>query len=66
MSPPHGEHALELAAAKYPAEHSTLPPDPSHAEPAGHSTQVVRVIVVPPSVYEPAGQTEHVAAELSL
>ena len=28
---------------------------PSHAEPAGHSTQLVRVVAVPPDVNEPTG-----------
>ena len=32
---------------------------PLHAEPAGHSAQLVCVIIVPPDVNEPAGQIEY-------
>ena len=50
-----------------PAAHGVGSPMPSHAEPAGHSTHVVRsALELPPSVYEPSGQTEQLGAALSL
>ena len=39
---------------------------PSHAEPAGQTLQLVRVVSSPPDVNQPASHTEHCAAEFSL
>ena len=50
-----------------PAAHSTLLPFPPHAEPAGHSTQVVRFAPESsPNVYDPAEQIKQLGAEASL
>ena len=53
----HGEHDDALPAAYVPASHAVCTLDPSHEKPDGHSLQLVRVVVVPPDVYDPA---EHV------
>ena len=66
-----GGHAVQLdapgAAENVPGAHKSATPVPSHIEPAGHSTHVVRsALESPPSVYEPAGQMEQLADALSL
>ena len=47
-------HELALPVLCWPAGHSLLMLVPSHAEPAGHSEQLVRVVFVPPEVNQPA------------
>ena len=63
---PHAEQALEFAAANSPAAHFEMTLVPSHAEPAGHTLQVVRVVVAPPEVNEPPGHTEQLPASFPL
>ena len=63
---PHAEQALEFAAANSPAEHFEMTLVPSHAEPAGQTLHVVRVVGSPPEVNEPSGHTEHSAASFEL
>ena len=54
-------------SAEYvPAAHSLMMLVPLHAEPAGHREQLVRVVLAPPDVNEPTGQTEQLSASFSL
>ena len=39
---------------------------PLHAKPAGHSAQLVRVVLVPPDVNEPGPHTEQLTALFAL
>ena len=39
---------------------------PSHRDPAGHSEQLVRIVVVPPLVKKPSGHVEQLSALFSL
>ena len=59
-------HAVQFdapgSAENVPAGHSWTMLVPLHAEPAGHTMQVVRVLFVPPEVNEPAGHTRQLAA----
>ena len=64
-------HVVQLdapgSAEKVPAAHSAIALVPLHAEPAGHSAQLVRVVlVVPPDVNEPNGQRSQTASSLEL
>ena len=40
-----------------PVAHTVFTLVPSHEEPAGHGSQLVRVVLSPPDVNEPGGQT---------
>ena len=63
-------HAVQLDAPgsdEYvPAVHGSATLVPSHAEPAGHSVQLVRVVFVPPDVNELGGHTEQLVALFAL
>ena len=55
-----------MAAAKYPAEHSTFSDVPEHEKPDGQVPQDVRVISSPPEVNEPGRHRSHFAASFEL
>ena len=55
-----------MAAAKYPAEHSTFSDVPEHEKPDGQVPQVVRVISSPPEVNDPTAHVEQLSALFSL
>ena len=65
LSAPHTAHTFAPAALYVPAGHGALMLLPSHEYPAGHALHTVRVVVVPPDVIDPAGQTTH-SIELAL
>ena len=54
------------SAENVPAAHTSTTLVPSHAEPAGHTPQAVRVVGSPPEVKEPEGHTKHSAALFEL
>ena len=53
-------------AANVPGAHLTTTLVPLHAEPAGHSRQLVLVVLLPPRVYEPAPHVPQLSALLPL
>ena len=63
-------HAVQFdapAAGEYePAAQGSTTLVPLHADPAGHGVQLVRVVLVPPDVYEPAPHTEQFIALFAL
>ena len=62
----HERQVLAPPDEKVPAGHGRSTLVPSHAEPAKHSLQVVRVVLVPPEVKEPPAHVEHSAALFEL
>ena len=61
LSVPHEIH-LAPAPAYLPAAHGTTVLEPSHGVPDLHSSQLVRVVDVPPDVDEPTGHNRQLAA----
>ena len=55
-------HELALPVLCFPAGQSLLMLVPLHAEPAGHSAQLVRVLLVPPEVNQPTVQISQLVA----
>ena len=53
----HGTQDEAPAPAYKPAAHATMTLEPSHDEPAGHDSQLVRVRLSPPEVNIPDEQT---------
>ena len=59
----HAMHSEAPAAEEYePAAQGSTTLVPSHAEPAGHRLQLVRVVLVPPEVNQPTVQTSQLVA----
>jgi len=65
LSSPHATHA-EPRQLDVPASQGVTVDEPSHRLPAVHDLHSVRVVVVPPLVYEPDAQLAHAAAPLLL
>ena len=59
LSAPQLVQADAPSAENVPAGHSSITLSPSHLSPAVHVVQAVRVVVPPPLVYFPAGQSVH-------
>ena len=63
-------HAVQFdapgSAENVPGAHSETTLVPSHAEPAGHGVQAVRVVWMPPEVKEPSGHTSQLGALFEL
>ena len=66
LSFPHETHVDASAMLKVPASQGVTVDEPSHRLPAVHDLHSVRVVVVPPLVYEPDAQLAHAAAPLLL
>ena len=54
-------HVAAPAALNCPHGHVTLVPSPAHALPSVQAVQLVRVVMVPPLVCEPAGHVLQLA-----
>ena len=59
---PHGWHTFCPPGEKYPASHIVWVLVPSHLYPGGQDVHVVRVISLPPEVYEPTRHVSHCLA----
>ena len=62
----HGEQDDALPAAYVPSLHGVCTLVPSHEYPSEHLLQLVRVVVVPPDVNDPAGHVLHALAPATL
>ena len=51
----HSEHDDAPTSADVPAAHAVRTLEPSQEYPAGHGSQLVRVVLSPPDVYDPGG-----------
>ena len=66
LSAPQLVHVLLPALLKEPLGHVRITLLPSQREPAGQREHALRVLAVPPVVYEPAAHVEHAAAPATL
>jgi hypothetical protein len=66
LSAPHTLQVEDPAALCVPPGHGVTAEVPAQEKPWGHDLHSVRVVVVPPLVYEPDAQLAHAAAPLLL
>ena len=59
LSAPHTLQVEDPAALCVPPGHGVTAEVPAQEKPWGHDLHSVRVVVVPPLVYDPGGQTSH-------
>ena len=62
----HGEQDDAPCSAYVPASHIVLVLVPSHDDPAGHASQLVRVVLLPPDEKKPPGHVLQLVAPASL
>ena len=62
----HGAHDIAPSPEYVPLPHCVTVLEPSQKDPAGHGEQVVRVVLSPPEVLEPDGQSLQLLAPAAL